>query len=128
MIPRVVLLVQFSVLLSACGDGTESPPAVRQTLEAPQGDTQSPAVSGYATYQAFCASCHETGAGNAPVTGNRADWENRSRLWVAVLTEHAKAGYLEMPAKGGAAGLSDLSVNHAVEYMMLKTFPEKPSG
>lgn len=118
LIPRAVLLVQFSALLSACGDGAE----------APHGDPQSPMLSGYDTYQAFCASCHDTGAANAPLTGNPADWEDRSRLWVAVLTEHAKAGYLEMPAKGGESGLSDLSVNHAVEYMMLKTFPEKPSG
>ena len=118
MIPRAVLLVQLSALLSACGDGTE----------ATQADRHGSMLSGYDTYQEFCASCHDSGAGGAPVTGNRADWENRSRLWVAVLTEHAKAGYLDMPAKGGESRLTDLSVNHAVEFMMLKTFPEKPSG
>jgi cytochrome c5 len=47
-------------------------------------------------------------------------------MWQAVLSKHAKAGYLEMPGKGGQAELSDESVEAATEYMLGLTFPELP--
>ena len=125
---RAALLALGVTCLAACG-GSES---VSQPDEAaiPEPPT-TPLVGeavvslGRETYEGFCASCHDTGVDGAPVTGNPAGWENRSNLWQAVLMEHAKAGYLEMPAKGGAGELSDLSVSAAVEFMMLATFPDK---
>jgi cytochrome c5 len=47
-------------------------------------------------------------------------------MWVAVLTEHARLGYLEMPAKGGSGELTDIQVGAAAEYMMAVTYPELP--
>jgi cytochrome c5 len=91
-----------------------------------QAIIEQPDLSGGEVYAEFCASCHDSGLLGAPVTGKPADWENRSQLWQAVLTEHAKAGYLEMPARGGAGELSELSVSQAVEYMLLTTFPAQP--
>ena len=79
---------------------------------------------GQETYEHACASCHDEGTDGAPVTGNRDDWSDRSPLWSAVLLEHAKHGYLDMPAKGGHAGLTDRSVEAAGEYMLSVTFPE----
>jgi cytochrome c5 len=81
---------------------------------------------GKATYDSACASCHAAGEGGAPRTGQREDWEGRSNLWQAVLFNHAKSGYLEMPGKGGQAELSDESVEAATEYMLGLTFPELP--
>lgn len=86
---------------------------------------QGAALSGREIYAEFCAACHDSGTNGAPVTGNRDEWQNRSPLWQAVLIEHAKAGYLGMPAKGGSDELSELSVSHAVEYMLLTTFPDR---
>jgi cytochrome c5 len=74
-----------------------------------------------------CASCHATGDGNAPQLGDRNNWSDRSPLWSAVLLEHAREGYLEMPAKGGHPYLSDRAVQAAGEYMLGVTFPEKPA-
>ncbi len=122
---RAVLIVLCFLLLTACGDGTGAPPAAAGPEALPPPDPQDPMISGHELYQEFCASCHDTGLGGAPVVGNPADWQDRSGLWVAVLTEHARSGYLEMPARGGESRLSDLAVSHAVEHMMLKTFPEK---
>jgi cytochrome c5 len=48
-------------------------------------------------------------------------------MWQAVLFNHAKAGYLDMPEKGGAAELSDEAVEAAAEYMLSLTFPELPT-
>jgi len=47
-------------------------------------------------------------------------------MWQAVLFNHAKAGYLDMPGKGGQPELTDESVEAATEYMLGLTFPELP--
>ena len=78
------------------------------------------------TYRVACASCHDTGEDGAPVIGRREDWSGRSDMWQAVLFEHARAGYLDMPGKGGRTDLSDEAVEAAAEYMLEKTFPELP--
>jgi cytochrome c5 len=44
---------------------------------------------------------------------------------VAVLEEHAKDGYLAMPARGGEPGLCDLDVSAAAEYMLTLTHPDQ---
>jgi cytochrome c5 len=81
---------------------------------------------GEQTYQVACASCHETGDRDAPITGDRDQWEERSDMWQAVLFNHAKSGYLEMPGKGGQPELTDEAVEAATEYMLGLTFPELP--
>lgn len=81
---------------------------------------------GRETYNWACAACHDEGKDNAPRIGDRETWSKRSQLWTAVLLEHAKQGYLDMPAKGGHPYLSDRAVEAAGEYMLSRTFPEKP--
>jgi len=81
---------------------------------------------GSKAYEAACASCHETGVDNAPVTGNTKDWAGRSNLWDAVLSEHAQKGYLRMPAKGGSVDTSEYDVDAAAEYMLTITHPDMP--
>jgi cytochrome c5 len=80
------------------------------------------------TYEQACASCHDEGTESAPAMGNRESWSNRSPLWAAVLFEHAKSGYLDMPAKGGRPELTERAVEAAGEYMLCETFPELPRG
>ena len=79
---------------------------------------------GRETYEGACASCHDTNKDGAPVKGDRDAWAGRSPLWSAVLIEHAKNGYLQMPCKGGQAELGDRAVEAAGEYMLTETFPE----
>lgn len=98
-------------------------PARREVRQDWRSDRQ---ALGEATYAKACASCHEVGEGNAPRTGVREDWSERSDLWQAVLFNHAKAGYLEMPGKGGQPELTDEAVEAAAEYMLGLTFPELP--
>jgi cytochrome c5 len=47
-------------------------------------------------------------------------------LWEAVLFEHVKQGYLNMPAKGGEPGLTDYDVEAAAEYMLNLSHPSLP--
>ena len=81
---------------------------------------------GAKAYAKNCAECHDNGMFGAPVTGRPADWEDRSHLWEAVLFEHARMGYLKMPAKGGNAEMTDYSVEAAAEYMLTITHPDMP--
>jgi cytochrome c5 len=128
MLARSILFATVLVLCG-CNESPVPPPAASE----PRGDaaTGSPWFAehfarGRAVYDTHCASCHDPGTGDAPAVGKKEDWDDRSRLWTAVLFEHAKAGYLEMPAKGGTSGLTDKDVTAAAEYMLTVTYPELP--
>jgi cytochrome c5 len=84
------------------------------------------ASNGEIAYLEHCAVCHEDGMFGAPRMGHREDWQSRSKLWQAVLMEHAKEGYFDMPARGGKADLPDEVVSAAAEYMIERTFCEWP--
>ncbi len=96
------------------------------------GETPPPEVhttatlSGAEAYAQYCASCHTDGVDGAPRLGVIEDWGGRSQLWQAVLFEHAKAGYLSMPAKGGAAEAAEREVAAAAEYLLEETFGDRP--
>ena len=87
---------------------------------------QTAAINGEAAYLENCAGCHETGMLGAPRENVPMDWEGRSSLWQAVLMEHAKTGYFDMPARGGNMQLPDEGVEAAAEYMLEQTFPNRP--
>ena len=113
---RLSLLISL-LLLVACAHQDD---ASNDMLLAADG------MNGEAAYNEFCAGCHETGMLGAPVAGDAADWGTRSRLWDAVLLDHAITGYLEMPARGGRTDLPDAVVRSAAEYMLRMTFPDMP--
>ena len=79
---------------------------------------------GEAAYKANCAKCHSTGVMGAPITGEPADWEERSELWEGVLMEHANKGWLKMPAKGGNEAMTEYDVDVAAEYMLNTSHPK----
>ena len=82
--------------------------------------------NGRQAYTDYCAGCHETGMLGAPIVGDAAYWKGRSTLWQAVLMEHAKKGYYDMPARGGRSDVSDAMIDAATEYMLSMTFPDMP--
>ena len=120
---RVLITVIAMSLVSGCGqdggDGTSSPAPV-----APAPADESVQLTGKEAYELVCAECHEEGIDGAPKTGDRDAWAGRSWLWEAVLFEHAKQVYMEMPAKGGDESLDDTAVEMAAEYMLNRTFPD----
>jgi cytochrome c5 len=128
---RANLFILFSSLafLIGCSRANEEPaPPAAAAQESVRADSwrDSQLLIGQEVYEAACASCHDQGQGDAPAMGDREAWSDRSDLWTAVLAGHAKAGYLDMPEKGGHSELADGDVSAAVEYMLLKTFPERP--
>jgi len=95
---RAFLLLS-PLLLAACAH--DNGQSIDASNAGDPADADVMAVNGEAAYNEYCAGCHETGMMGAPVAGDAMDWGTRSRLWDAVLLDHAITGYLEMPARGG---------------------------
>ena len=116
--------------LAACSPASDEPvaggPSIGAQRDVMPSWREDRLALGKSTYEKACASCHDSGEEGAPVTGRREQWEGRSDLWQAVLFEHAKSGYLDMPGKGGQPDLTDEAVEAAAEYMLGLTYPELP--
>jgi cytochrome c5 len=67
---------------------------------------------------AACASCHATGKEGAPKIGDQKAWAARASQGLTSLTEHALKGIRNMPAHGGAAGVSDIEIERAIVAMV----------
>jgi cytochrome c5 len=118
------LPVVAMLALAACGEADDrAAPGPQQPVEPPEVDTTT-ILTGAQAYDQVCASCHEEGVNGAPLTGDQDAWTGRSPLWEAVLFEHARSGWLDMPAKGGVEALDDATVTKAAEYMLSITYPE----
>jgi cytochrome c5 len=106
-------------------DTSSAPRSVPDPTDVELSQLDNRMLTGFEAYETVCASCHETGRDGAPLTGDAAAWSGRSVQWEAVLFEHAKSGYLDMPAKGGKLELSDRNVSAAAEYMLMLTYPDR---
>lgn len=82
-----------------------------------------PAADGEALYWAHCAGCHEDGADGAPAIDDVPAWAARVPAWSAVLEQHARGGFLAMPARGGERTLNDADVKAAVDHMVERIAP-----
>lgn len=123
-----IFLSAVLLLLTACSRSGDAPeqPAANDVVVTKSGENWSEdrLVLGRQTYEAVCSDCHDSGKMDAPLIGNPKDWSGRSELWEAVLFEHAKSGYMEMPGAGGQENISDEAVEAAAEYMLSITFPD----
>ena len=71
-------------------------------------------------FNGYCAECHLNTENEAPQLDEADDWDMRTRQWVAVLKDHAKNGFLEMPAKGGHPELTSQNISDALYFMEVK--------
>ena len=113
------------LLLAACGK-TEAPaPAPAPVAAAPAPAPAAPAAPentvGKSVYGKTCAMCHAAGVAGAPKPGDKADWAPRMAQGKDTMYKHAIEGFTGakglMPARGGAANLSDDDVKAAVDFM-----------
>ena len=126
-------LAAATLLLAACGKN-EAPapaPATAPAAEAPapapaaQAPAAAPATAentvGKSVFGKTCAMCHAAGVAGAPKPGDKADWAPRIAQGKDTLYKHAIEGFTGsngmMPARGGAASLSDDEVKAAVDFM-----------
>lgn len=118
-----------AALLAGCGDKKPEPAAAAAPAAAP-APVAAPAPAaenelGKGVFGKTCAMCHAAGVAGAPKPGDKADWGPRIAQGKDTLYKHAIEGYTGakgmMPAKGGAANLSDAEVKAAVDYMADKS-------
>lgn len=73
-------------------------------------------------YTALCASCHDTGLNDAPLTGDNSAWSARfQERGLDGLHESAIKGRNLMPAKGGDPRLTDEEVINTVNFILSKS-------
>jgi cytochrome c5 len=70
-----------------------------------------------AKYAKACATCHGTGALNAPRTGDRAAWAPRLQQGMPVLVGHVRNGFRNMPAKGLCNDCTDADYEALIKFM-----------
>jgi cytochrome c5 len=103
---------------SSAAPAAASSGAATATAAAGGGD----AAQGEKVFKGTCAMCHQTGAGGAPVGGNKGDWAPRIAQGKDTLYTHAINGFTgqkgTMPPKGANASLADADVKAAVDYMV----------
>jgi cytochrome c5 len=75
---------------------------------------------GATIYNSVCGACHNTGAAGAPKLDDKAAWASRVATGKEALYKSAIGGKGAMPAKGGAADLSDAEIKGAVDYVLGK--------
>ena len=80
---------------------------------------------GKTIYGKTCSMCHAANVAGAPKPGDKADWAPRIAQGMDVLYKHALEGFTgakgQMPARGGAANLSDDDVKATVDYMVAQS-------
>ena len=127
----LLAVAAVSLTLVACGDKkpADAPAPVAAPAAAPApAPAAAPAPApvaentvGKSVYGKTCAMCHAAGVAGAPKPGDKADWGPRIAQGKDTLYKHAIEGYTGskgmMPAKGGAANLTDDEVKAAVDYM-----------
>jgi cytochrome c5 len=121
-ISLTLALAAAAVLLTACGKNEAPAPAAPAPAPAAQAPAPAPAAApAENTYGKTCAMCHAAGVAGAPKPGDKADWAPRIAQGKDTLYKHAIEGFTGskgmMPARGGAASLSDDDVKAAVDYM-----------
>lgn len=136
----LILASVLSVLLAACGGqdsgssaGSAPAPTAAAPAAAPAPAPAAPApvaaapanAAGESVYKKTCALCHSSGVAGAPIPGNKDEWGPRIAQGNDTLYKHAIEGFTGekgmMPARGGAATLSDDDVKAAVDFMVAKS-------
>lgn len=75
---------------------------------------------GATVFNTVCGACHNTGAAGAPKVDDKAAWAPRVATGKEALYKSALGGKNAMPARGGAADLSDAEVKATVDYILSK--------
>lgn len=113
--PSRIVLVSLCAIagLSACGEKSATGPAATPAVAiAPPADAKLAKL-----YEQTCKSCHGSGAGGAPITGDTAAWAPRNAQGLPVLLEHTLKGYKAMPPLGACMDCSPQEFEALIKYM-----------
>ncbi len=134
----VIAVIFFLIKLAGSGsfgDVAETTEAATQTRIQPVGQLKMGdgipvgERQGDQIFNKICIQCHAADSivPNAPKFENKGDWAPRIAQGFDTLFQHALNGFNAMPAKGGAADLTDQELKRVITYMANKaggTFPD----
>ena len=134
----VIAVIFFLIKLAGSGsfgDVDETTEAATQTRIQPVGQLKMGdgipvgERQGDQIFNKICIQCHAADSivPNAPKFENKGDWAPRIAQGFDTLFQHALNGFNAMPAKGGAADLTDQELKRVITYMANKaggTFPD----
>ena len=134
----VIAVIFFLIKLAGSGsfgDVNETTEAVTQTRIQPVGQLKMGdgipvgERQGDQIFNKICIQCHAADSivPNAPKFENKGDWAPRIAQGFDTLFQHALNGFNAMPAKGGAADLTDQELKRVITYMANKAggnFPD----
>ncbi|WP_154954419.1 c-type cytochrome [Neisseria flavescens] len=134
----VIAVIFFLIKLAGSGsfgDVNETTEAATQTRIQPVGQLKMGdgipvgERQGDQIFNKICIQCHAADSivPNAPKFENKGDWAPRIAQGFDTLFQHALNGFNAMPAKGGAADLTDQELKRVITYMANKaggTFPD----
>ncbi|STZ75658.1 c-type cytochrome [Bergeriella denitrificans] len=140
----VILLAVVFFLIKLAGsssfsDVAETTESATQTRIQPSGQlllgdgTPVGERTGEQIFNKICIQCHAADSivPNAPKFENKADWAPRIAQGFDTLFNHALNGFNAMPAKGGAADLTDQELKRVVTYLANTagaSFPDPDAG
>ncbi len=75
---------------------------------------------GARVFDVYCAECHRNAKSEAPQLDDGEDWDVRTHEWEAILRDHIKGGFLNMPAKGGHPELTDQNIRDVLYFIEIK--------
>ena len=133
-----IAVIYFLIKLAGSGsfaDVNQSSEAATQTRIQPAGQfalgdgIPVGKRKGEQIFNKICIQCHaaDSSVPNAPKIENNDDWAPRIGQGFDTLFQHALNGFNAMPAKGGAADLTDQELKRAITYMANKSggnFPD----
>jgi len=89
-----------------------------QTAPAPAAADAGKPRDGATIYNSICGVCHNAGVAGAPKPEDKGNWAPRLALGKEALYKSAIGGKNAMPARGGAADLTDAEVKAAVDHLL----------
>jgi cytochrome c5 len=102
----------------ACVTGSSAAGSSASTAAPAMAQAASAEFSASATYEQYCAMCHNTGMANAPRRDDAAHWTARvAEVGLATITNNAITGINAMPARGMCATCTDEQIGELVEYL-----------
>ncbi|MFT5033117.1 MAG: cytochrome c5 [Bermanella sp.] len=113
---RTLLVSIFSVfLLAACSGDTDNSSAVAAKPSSKKSMPDDPDLA--SLYTQSCFSCHGTGAGGAPRTGNASAWQPRLDKGMDTLLDHTINGFRGMPPLGMCMDCDEAQFSALIEFM-----------
>jgi cytochrome c5 len=130
-IAAVLIAVIFPLALKTVGTTTDTSsgsdeadvriqPVAKFELAKAEPVAASGPKDGPTIFNTVCAACHTTGAAGAPKIDDKAAWAPRVATGKEALYKSALGGKNAMPARGGAATLSDDEIKATVDYILTK--------